>query len=93
MAFRPMSCSRERLTVAAMEAPVEDRRPSGNPDPTRVFCEKCGHSELAHGDDVHGDDDGSCLYSVCQCSGFSKIRDLKDSDAAPLWPAPHGEPL
>jgi len=56
-----------------MEAPVEDRRPSGNLDPTRVFCETCGHSELVHGDDVHGNyDDGSCLYSVCQCSGFSK---------------------
>ena len=73
MAFRPMSCSPERLTVAAMEAPVEDRRPAGHLDPTRVLCEKCGHSELVHGDDVHGDDDGgSCLYSVCQCSGFSK---------------------
>ena len=59
--------------MAAMESPVEDRRPFGNLDPTRVFCEKCGHSELVHGDDVHGDDDGgSCLYSVCQCSGFSK---------------------
>jgi hypothetical protein len=57
-----------------MESPVEDRRTSGNLDPTRVFCEKCGHSELVHSDDVHGDDDdgGSCLYSVCQCSGFSK---------------------
>jgi hypothetical protein len=67
-----MSCSPERLTVAAMEAPVEDRRPAGNLDPTRAFCEKCGHSELVHGDDVHGDDDGgSCLYSVCH-SGFTK---------------------
>ncbi len=56
-----------------MEAPVEDHRSSANLDPTRVFCEKCGHSELVHDDDVHGDDDGgSCLYSVCQCRGFSR---------------------
>jgi hypothetical protein len=56
-----------------MEAPVEDRRPAGNLDPARVFCEKCGHSELVHGDDVHGHDGGSCLYSVCQCIGSKRV--------------------
>ncbi len=37
-------------------------------DPRRVFCESCEHSEFIHGDiDVR-----RCLYSECQCSGFTK---------------------
>ena len=56
-----------------MTANIDPLRPSKQDGSTRVFCATCGHSEYVHDDDVHGDDDGgSCLYSVCQCSGFSK---------------------
>lgn len=36
------------------------------PDPRRIFCSRCEHSEFVHGDR----EPRRCLYTECGCSGF-----------------------
>ena len=50
-----------------MDAPgPEFSEPLRAPDPRRILCAVCEHTEF-----VHGDLDRSCLYSECDCSAFT----------------------
>lgn len=43
-----------------------------------VFCPECEHSEFVHSDR----EDGGCLFSECECTGF-------DKEAASVTPPAH----
>jgi hypothetical protein len=38
-----------------------------SPEPRRILCTTCEHTEFSHGDY----EARRCLYSVCGCSGFT----------------------
>jgi hypothetical protein len=38
-----------------------------SPDPRRVLCTRCEHTEFVHSDS----ETRHCLYSECDCSGFT----------------------
>jgi hypothetical protein len=56
--------------TAELELPVILVRP----EPQRVYCGECSHSEFVHGDIAAR----RCLYSECQCGGFTLRSVSKD---------------
>jgi hypothetical protein len=63
-----MLCSPRRLTLGAMHTDSYQQVVLGSsPEPRRIFCTTCEHSEFIHGDY----EARRCLYSTCGCSGLT----------------------